>query len=355
MDNFFFSLLILSVIAFIDVLITIKRPIMTKINFLVLITMIFAFNLLIMYNIKSGFLLVFTPLFNVITGVNLIYILNTVISSKIYKWVKINLMIASLLALVFVIIISKFSFVYSFHNDQVTSFYILPKYWYLNILRFSFKIIILFTFFRMYMIFLKTKETKNHYKKSIKSWAGKLSLLVFLITFNLSILNYYNRFYIGVIILKVSLIIMSYIVLLSIIYKPKFLSFNKFSFNKLSAFDRQSSLTLNDDNFTGPFFNEFYYLQKDANLDRFCKENGIEDKEEFHDLIIIKFNMSFNNLINKHRVLYFLDLVKSNKYTNYSIDALAQESGFNSRHHLYKPFKKFHGGTPSDFIYYATT
>jgi AraC-like DNA-binding protein len=147
---------------------------------------------------------------------------------------------------------------------------------------------------------------------------------------------------------------MSYVVLLSIIYKPKFLSFNKFSFNKLSAFDRQSTLNLNDDNFTRPFFNAFYYLQKDANLDRFCKENGIDDKEEFHDLIIIKFNMSFNNLINKYRVQYFLDLVKSNKYSNYSIDALAQESGFNSRHHLYKPFKKFHGGTPSDFIYYAS-
>ena len=151
-----------------------------------------------------------------------------------------------------------------------------------------------------------------------------------------------------------SLISMSYVVLLAIIYKPKYLSFNKFSFNKLTAFDRSSTLTVNDQNFSNPFFNDFYYLQKDANLERFCKENGIVDKEEFHDLIIIKFSMSFNNLINKYRVEYFLDLVKSKKYTNYSIDALAQEAGFNSRHHLYKPFKKFHGGTPSDFIYYAS-
>lgn len=354
MDNFFFSVLILCIITFIDVLITIKRPVLTKINFLVLISMIFIFNFLIMNNIKNGFLLTFTPLFNIVTGSSLIYILNSVISSKIYKWVKINVILAVFLGLVFVFIIYRYPYVYSYHNDQVTSFYILPKYWYLIILRFSFKILILFTFFKISYLFFKTKASKNHYKQSIKAWVGKLSVLIFLITFNLSILNYYNQYYVGIYILKTSLIIMSYVVLLSIIYKPKFLSFNKFSFNKLSAFDRQSTLNLNDDNFTRPFFNAFYYLQKDANLDRFCKENGIDDKEEFHDLIIIKFNMSFNNLINKYRVQYFLDLVKSNKYSNYSIDALAQESGFNSRHHLYKPFKKFHGGTPSDFIYYAS-
>lgn len=354
MDKFFFSILILCVITFIDVLITIKRPLLTKINFLVLITMIFIFNLLIMNNIKTGFLLIFTPFFNIVTGACLIFILNSVISTKIYKWVKINISFALFLGLVFVYIINTYPYVYSFHNDQVTSFYIVPKYLYLNILRFSFKILVLFTFFKISYIFLRTKDSKNYYKKSIKSWAGKLSVLVFLITFNLSILNYYNRYLLGVYILKISLVLMSYLVLLSIIYKPKFLSFNKFSFNKLSAFDKHNTLTLNDENFTRPFFNDFYYLQKDANLDRFCKENGIEDKEDFHDLIIIKFNMSFNNLINKYRVLYFLDLVKSNKYTNYSIDALAQEAGFNSRHHLYKPFKKFHGGTPSDFIYYAS-
>ena len=60
--------------------------------------------------------------------------------------------------------------------------------------------------------------------------------------------------------------------------------------------------------------------------------------------------MTFSNLVNKSRVDYFIELVRSPKYTNYSIDALAKEAGFNSRHHLYKPFRKFHGGTPSDFI-----
>ena len=97
MNQFLFSVLILSVITFADVLITIKRPIYTKLNFLSLIAMIFIFNLLIFYNIKSGFLLIFTPLFNIITGSNLIFILNSIVSSSVYKWVKINLLIATTL------------------------------------------------------------------------------------------------------------------------------------------------------------------------------------------------------------------------------------------------------------------
>jgi hypothetical protein len=160
MDNFFFSVLILCIITFIDVLITIKRPVLTKINFLVLISMIFIFNFLIMNNIKNGFLLTFTPLFNIVTGSSLIYILNSVISSKIYKWVKINVILAVFLGLVFVFIIYRYPYVYSYHNDQVTSFYILPKYWYLIILRFSFKILILFTFFKISYLFSRPKRQK---------------------------------------------------------------------------------------------------------------------------------------------------------------------------------------------------
>ena len=197
------------------------------------------------------------------------------------------------------------------------------------------------------------ERLQNYYTQSLKNWLLRIGLSFFAIMLNISILNFFNKSFSAVIVLKVSLVVISYLVLLNFIYKPSFLKFYKFSFNKLSAFDKSNHLLINDQNFTNPFFSNQFFLNKDANLERFCKENGIDDKEEFHDLVIIKFNMSFNNLINKYRVLYFLDLVKSKKYKNYSIDALAQEAGFNSRHHLYKPFKKFHGGTPSDYIYYT--
>jgi AraC-like DNA-binding protein len=60
--------------------------------------------------------------------------------------------------------------------------------------------------------------------------------------------------------------------------------------------------------------------------------------------------MTFNDLINKNRVDYFIDIIHNPKYLNFTIDALAREAGFSSRQHLYKPFKKFHGGNPSDIV-----
>lgn len=60
--------------------------------------------------------------------------------------------------------------------------------------------------------------------------------------------------------------------------------------------------------------------------------------------------MTFIDLINKNRVLHFVDLIKSGKYNNYTIEALSQLSGFGSRVHLHHNFKKFHGGKPSDLM-----
>ena len=60
--------------------------------------------------------------------------------------------------------------------------------------------------------------------------------------------------------------------------------------------------------------------------------------------------MTFIELVNKCRVDYFVSLVKSGSYKNFTIDALSSMSGFNSRQNLQRAFKTFHGGTPSDLI-----
>ena len=68
------------------------------------------------------------------------------------------------------------------------------------------------------------------------------------------------------------------------------------------------------------------------------------------NFIAKKYDMSFSDLVNKNRVDYFIDIIHNAKYLNFTIDALAKEAGFSSRQHLYKPFKKFHGGNPSDIM-----
>jgi AraC-like DNA-binding protein len=74
------------------------------------------------------------------------------------------------------------------------------------------------------------------------------------------------------------------------------------------------------------------------------------ESDQFNEQIIQRYKMSFSQLVNKKRVEYFVALAKNPSYSHYSIEALAKESGFNSRTALYKPFKKFHGGTPIDLI-----
>ena len=60
--------------------------------------------------------------------------------------------------------------------------------------------------------------------------------------------------------------------------------------------------------------------------------------------------MNFSDLVNKSRVEYFITLIKSQEYKDYTIDALSDLTGFGTRQTLYRNFKKFHGGNPSDLL-----
>jgi len=353
MHYLIFSIFLLCIIAFIDVFFTIKKPFILRINILILIINIFLLNYISFFNLKEGFLFKFFPVINVTIGINFILFINFIIYNKINKWFIINLYSAFILASIFSIILFLYPSVYSFHNDQYTSFYVIPKYWYINIIRILFKFIILSTLLRLLYIYFKTSTANNLYKQILKNWMIKFLLLSFTVLINAIFLLFFNNSIYVINIFHYTIIFMSYTVLLTILYKPKFLSFHKYNFNTISYFDRSTSIVLSDYNFIIPFFNNQYFLNKDANLEKFCNENNIIDKDEFNDVIVSTYKMSFNNLINKNRVKYFLEIVISSKYQNYSIDALAQEAGFSSRHHLYKPFKKFHGGTPSDFLYFT--
>ena len=89
--------------------------------------------------------------------------------------------------------------------------------------------------------------------------------------------------------------------------------------------------------------------KKDINIKLFSEQLGV-DKDNLSVYIYNRFGFSFDDLVNKHRVAYFTELIKNPKYNNLTIDALAKEVGFASRSAFYKPFKKFHGGNPSDLI-----
>jgi len=197
-----------------------------------------------------------------------------------------------------------------------------------------------------YLIYQKSENT-NHYYQRILNWTKIFVLLEVMAVVLFSIMNSFLVSYVsGNIILNT----IAFLLLLLVLYRPRFINTQSIKLVLSNNFRRDDSIRLTDVNFYTPFFTNHYFLQEDATLEQFCIQNAISSNEQFQDQILKKYNMTFSNLVNKNRVDYFIELARSPKYNQYSIDALAKEAGFNSRHHLYKPFKKFHGGTPSDFI-----
>lgn len=201
--------------------------------------------------------------------------------------------------------------------------------------------------FRIIYLIFKNHNEGNHYYDKVKNWTRAFVALEFSIIVVFGIMNsVLVSFEFG----NIMVILLGYLILFIVFFRPSFINKQSIKLTILGSFIKGKNNPISDVNFYTPFFINQYYLREDATLEQFCKQNGIEFNEFLQDHCIKTFDMSFSNLVNKSRVDYFVELVKSSKFNNYSIDALAKEAGFNSRHHLYKPFKKFHGGTPSDFI-----
>lgn len=193
--------------------------------------------------------------------------------------------------------------------------------------------------------FVRKKNNDNIYFKQLRTWGYWYIIL-------LSIIWFLNQFFISSIIPKqwviISITTCHVCLILVFIFRPKFLNQSDFNI----TVDRLlvvNDLKFNHENFIHIFFDKEYYLDKSADLEVFCTQNNLfqADVENF---VFQYYNMRFLDLVYKTRIEYFVNLVNTKNYTTLTIDALSQMSGFNSRQHLYKWFKKYHGGSPSDII-----
>lgn len=140
----------------------------------------------------------------------------------------------------------------------------------------------------------------------------------------------------------------------TLIFRPKFLNNSSLKIAQGNLFNLTVVKEVSAAQFTDVFFDRMYFLNPEASLENLSKALDV-DSDDLYRFVYNNYELTFNDLVNKNRVEYFVDLVRSQKFPHYTIDALAQESGFGSRHHLYKPFKKFHGGAPSDFVRSVST
>jgi AraC-like DNA-binding protein len=137
--------------------------------------------------------------------------------------------------------------------------------------------------------------------------------------------------------------------MIAFLFRPKFLNSANLKVSLSDVFNKTANLEFPNELFADIFVNKLFYLDSEASLENLAKALKI-NPDDLYRFIYDNYKSSFTDLINQHRVYYFIDLVKSGKYAHYTIDALAQKCGFSSRHQMFKPFRKFHGGNPSEFI-----
>jgi len=204
----------------------------------------------------------------------------------------------------------------------------------------------LFSLYYIYNILFKF-SFKNIYFKKIQGWTLCFFMVIFtqLIFIALSNifkftneLNTYIRLVFGL------------SLLLIILYRPSFINKNgsKMSFGFLFN-QNDFSFDIKEVDFNFHFFTNFYFKSKSANIEEFSNIIGAS-KNVMLNYIYLNYSMSFEELVNKSRVDYFVEIIKDPKFKNFTVAALAMEVGFSSRQRFYQPFKKYHGGNPSDLI-----
>jgi AraC-like DNA-binding protein len=349
---FNFAAFLLSIIVFIDVLLQIKRPLILKTYFLVLVFSVGAYSFLLWLSFVNIYVLLCFPLFKFTIWASMTLILSHFYISDKKTWVYWILGFASLVLLYsntkMYFYLKDFNYSETNFGSSVIDVFTQKVSFKVNLLP-RFLLLLIFTGINLriaYLIFQKSEDT-NHYYQRIRNWTKTFVLLEVMAVALFSIMNSFLISYVsGNIVLNA----IAFLLLLLVLYRPRFINTQSIKLVLSNNFRRDESISLTDVNFYTPFFTNHYFLQEDATLEQFCIQNAISSNEQLQDQILKTYNMTFSNLVNKNRVEYFIELVRSPKYNQYSIDALAKEAGFNSRHHLYKPFKKFHGGTPSDFI-----
>ncbi len=349
----YFFIFLFSIIVLFDVLIRFTSPIRLKIFFLLFVLAIVVSSFCLFIRSVPDQLILIRMICPMIIGTSMVQIFTNLYFVQHKKIANIYLISAYAIYIYLIIYVQivgyetvfpKFNSINS-SPSQVAKSINLPLY-----LEFFIQVdFIFFNLFCLYYIYniLFKFSFKNIYFKKIQVWTFCFFMVIFtqLILIALSaILKFPNEFntYIR--------IVMGLTLLLIILYRPNFINKNgsKISFGFL--FNRNDfSSDIKEVDFNFQFFTNLYYKSKTANIEEFSNIMGVS-KDVMFNYIYFTYSMSFDELINKSRVDYFVEIIKDAKFKNYTVEALALEVGFSSRQRFYQPFKKYHGGNPSDLI-----
>lgn len=346
--NLYFSVVVVALIVLVDVLLKFKKPYVLKFFFSLLPVSI---GLVALINSTSAINYVFY--IAILKTAIAVAILN-IFSILYFPRFKKSVLIVTLTMLSFSVflmlvnkdIIARGPFTDIFRTisvDENLNIKITPL---VRSIRFLYQFFVaLIVGYFWYVIYFKINLNNVYYEK-IRTWTSFLFILsCLLIVMNITVrfvnnvelwtngITLFNSFYLLILFLK----------------RPSFLNTaaKKIAFGH--KFNLEQEAEIEELDFISIFQDQHYYTNKDASLDGLASRLKTSP-QNLSFFINKKYNMTFSDLVNKNRVNYFFEIVQNPDYQNFTIDALAKEVGFSSRQHLNKPFKKFHGGNPSDLI-----
>ncbi len=346
--NLYFSIVVLAIIVLIDVFVKFRNPPVLKFFFLLLP---FSIALIALINATSAVNFVFflAPL-KTSMAVAILNIFSILYFPKFKKWVLI-ISSSMLLFTIFLMLVNKDilprnAFTESFRVisvDENLNVKITPL---VRFIRLSFLFFVALNVGYFWYVIYKKLNLNNIYYEKIKNWTS----LVFILCCSIVLMNILIGFTSNreIWINALTIFILFYILLL-VLKRPGFLNHSAIKIAFGQKFNQDTDAIIDEKEFMEVFYNNRYFTNPDAsleNLSKLLKANA----GELSSFVNAEYQMTFNELVNKNRITYFLEVVQDPQFQNFTIDALAKKVGFSSRQHLHKPFKKFHGGKPSDLI-----
>ena len=338
----YFFLFLLSIIVLLDVLIRFKSPIKLKIFFLLFVLAIGVASFCSFIKTNPEQFKLIRMICPMLVGTSMVQIFTNLYFIQHKKIANIYTITAYAIYVFLIFYVEVIGYDIVFPKSKSVN---LPTYlnFFINL---DFILFNLFCFYYIYNILFKF-SFKNIYFKKIQIW----TFCFFMVIFSNLIISLFSIIFIVPSPFKgLSPILFGLVILLIILYRPNFINRNgsKISFSYL--FDKiDFSSKINEIDFAFHFYTNLYYKNKNADVAEFSDMLGVS-KDILIKYIYFKYSMSFDELLNKSRVEYFVEIIKDAEYKNYTVEALALEVGFSSRQRFYQPFKKYHGGNPSDLI-----
>ena len=330
-SHLYFVNSLISSIVMIELAINFKKPILLKSLIFVFLTSILIHNISYLLNLNA-FLREISRSIIMLSSIHIIYLLYDFRLNK--KLVLITIL--SLLLIIFNSYTERF-----LDHDQHDAIF-----WLRRVIRLVNTMGILTIFVIFYLKMIKSLDNKNLYSNKIKKWIKITIILVTVAIFNnLSFILLPS-------ISDIAKLISSFIHLTCcflVIYRPPFLNRTELSISLGRTFRKTQENEVNSDEFIREFFTNTYFVNKDTSVEDLALKLKVAPNK-LSDFVHETTKMNFTDLVNKNRIEFYVNLVSNKDYQHYSIEGLAELAGFGSRQSLYRNFKRYHGGSPSDLI-----